>query len=130
MKFFKKKKEKVEPENITWPKYVENLDEKKFYDFLEKYPLCFIDFWAPWCAPCKKMTPRMRRISKMYQGKVAFGKVNTQKEKSLAEKYKIMSIPTFMLFKNGKEKATLTGVNSVGEIKKILEKKSIKKFKN
>ncbi len=122
MKFFKKKKDKEKTKNIKWPKYVENLDEKKFDKFLEKYPLCFIDFWAPWCAPCKKMTPRIRRISKIYEGKIAFGKVNTQKEKKLAKRYNIMSIPTFILFKNGKEKATLTGAKSVFEIKKIINK--------
>jgi len=122
MKFFQKKKKKEETDDIDWPKYVENLDEKKFFSFLEKYPTCFIDFWAPWCAPCKKMTPRMRQISRKYEGKVAFGKVNTQKERNIANRYNIMSIPTFILFKNGKEIANLTGVKSVGEIKKILDK--------
>jgi len=122
MKLFKKKKEKVESENIIWPRYVENLDEKKFESFIQKYPICFIDFWAPWCSPCKKMTPRMRRISKIFEGKVAFGKVNTQKQRKLAEKYNVMSIPTFILFRNGKEKATLSGAKSVGEINKIIKK--------
>ena len=119
MKFFKKKKE-GKPKNIKWPKYVEKLDEENFDSFLENFPLFFVDFYADWCKPCKTMSPRIRRLSKMYQGKVAFGKVNTQKEKNLAKDYKIMSIPTFILFKNSKEKANFSGTKSVGEIKKII----------
>jgi len=64
----------------------------------------------------------MRRLSKLFEGKVAFGKVNTQKNKDTAKKYKIMSIPTLILFKNGKEKATLTGIKSVGSIKETIRK--------
>ncbi len=121
MKFFKKKDEKNK-ENIKWPSYTENLNEKNFYEFIEKYPLCFIDFWAPWCAPCRKMSPRMRRLSKLFEGNVAFGKVNTQKNQDIAKKYKVMSIPNFILFKNGKEIANIRGTKSVGEIKKIIKK--------
>lgn len=119
MKFFKKEKEY---EDVNWPEYVEILNEKNFYDFIKKYPICFIDFWAPHCKPCRKMPPRMRRLSKMFEGKVAFGKINTQKNMEIAKKYKIMSIPTLILFKNGKEKATLTGAKSVGDMKKIIKK--------
>ena len=122
MRFFKKKKDKEKPKNIKWPKYVENLNEKKFDNYLEKYPLLFVDFYADLCKPCKTMSTRIRRLSKMYQGKIAFGKVDTQKNKDLAKNYQIMSLPTFILFKNGKEKATLTGTKSVGELKKILNK--------
>ncbi len=122
MRFFKKKKEKEKPENIKWPKYVENLNEKNFDKYLENYPLLFVDFYANWCKPCKTMSSRIRRLSKMYEGKIAFGKVDTQKNKDLAKNYQIMSLPTFILFKKGKEKATLTGTKSVGELKKILNK--------
>ncbi len=122
MRFFKKKKDKEKPKNIEWPKYVENLSEKNFDKYLENYPLLFVDFYADWCKPCKTMSSRVRRLSKIYQGKIAFGKVDTQKNKDLAKNYQIMSLPTFILFKNGKEKANLTGTKSVGELKKILEK--------
>jgi len=121
MKFLKKKNEK-EPKEINWPKYVEELNEKNFDEFIQRYPLCFIDFWAPWCKPCNTMSPRVRRLSKIFEGKVAFGKINTQKNGDISKRFKIMSIPTLILFKNGKEKATLTGVKSVGSIKKIIIK--------
>ena len=121
MKFLKKKKDK-KLEKIDWPKYTEKLNDENFNDFIEKYPICFVDFWAPWCQPCKKMTSRMRRLSKIFENSVAFGKVNIQKNKEIAKKYNIMSIPSLILFKDGKKKAFLTGAKSVGEIKKILKK--------
>jgi len=68
------------------------------------------------------MSPRIRQLSKRFEGKVAFGKVNIEKNKALAEEYNVMSIPTLLLFINGKEKATLTGLKTVGEIKKIINK--------
>jgi len=122
MKFLKNKEVKEKVKNIKWPKYVEKLNKKEFYDFLEKYQICFIDFYADWCKPCKTMNPRIRRLSKIYYGKVAFGKINTQKEKDLAKKYKIMSIPTYILFKNSKEKANFSGERSIGDLKKVLDK--------
>lgn len=121
---FWKKEQKLET-NLSeddWPNHVEILNEENFNDFIEKFPMCFIDFWAPWCAPCKKMKPRMRRLSKIFEGKVAFGEVDIQKNKSLAKKYKIMSVPSFILFKNEKKKAFFTALKSTGEIKKIIKK--------
>jgi len=121
MRFFKKEKDK-NLEGIDWPSYIKKLNDENFDGFIEKYPICLIDFWAPWCQPCKKMTSRMRRLSKIFEKSVAFGKINIQKNKKIAKKYNIMSIPSLILFKYGKNKAFLTGVKSVGEIKKIIKK--------
>ena len=121
MKFLKKKKEENLQE-VDFPKHIEKLEDKNFKEFIEKYPLCLIDFWAPWCQPCKSMNPRIRRLSKLFEGQVAFGKINTQNNRKTAEKYKVMSIPNLIIFKNGKEKANLTGLKTVGEIKKIINK--------
>ena len=121
MKLWKKKNEKQVQEN-DFPKHIKKLEDKNFNEFIEKYPLCLIDFWAPWCQPCKSMSPRIRRLSKIFEGQVAFGKVNIQNNKNIAKKYKVMSIPNLILFKDGKEKANLTGLKTVGEIKKIIKK--------
>ena len=121
MKFLKKKNEKNIQE-IDFPKHIEILEDKTFKEFIEKYPLCLVDFWAPWCQPCKSMNPRLRRLSKIFEGKVAFARLNTQSNRKTAEKYKVMSIPNLIIFKNGKEKANLTGLKTVGEIKKIINK--------
>lgn len=125
-KLFKNKKTQINdakgkiPKN-KWPDHVINLDEKNFEDFIEKYPLSVIDFWAPWCAPCKSMAPRLRRLSNIYKGKVAFGKINTQENQNLSKKYKIMGIPHLILFKYGEKISSITGIKSVGDIKKIID---------
>ncbi len=87
----------------NWPDHVLNLDGKNFIKFIEKYPLSIIDFWAPWCAPCRTMAPRLRRLSKIYKGKIAFGKLDTQKNQDIAEQYKIKGIPYLMFFRYGKK---------------------------
>ena len=111
-----------------WPDYIVTLDEKNFDDFIQKYPLSIIDFWAPWCNPCKAMMPRLRRLSKIYKGQLAFGRLDTQKNKNLANKYKIMSIPNLIFFSYGKKISSFTGLKSVGDIKDIIDD-LLKKFK-
>ena len=56
------------------PQYVVTLDKNNFNQFIQKYPLSMVDFWASWCAPCRVMAPRLRRLSKIYRDKMAFGK--------------------------------------------------------
>ena len=123
---FKNYKKEHLPENknlsdIKWPEYVVNLDENNFDDFIKKYPLSIIDFWAPWCAPCKAMAPRLRRLSNIYKGKVAFGKINTQENQKIAKKYKIIGIPHLGFFSYGKEISSITGLKSVGDLKNIID---------
>jgi len=104
-----------------WPDYVVTLNGRSFNEFIQKYPLSLVDFWAPWCAPCRAMAPRLRRLSKIYKGKVAFGKIDTQKNPDIAKKYKIMGIPHFGFFSYGKKVAEMTGVKSVGDIKDTID---------
>ena len=104
-----------------WPDYVVTLDGKNLDDFIQKYPISLVDFWAPWCAPCKVMAPRLRRLSKIYKGKVAFGRLNTQENEAISKKYKIMGIPHFILFSNGKKMASMIGVKSIGDIKDTID---------
>ena len=113
-------KEKISEDK--WPDHVINLDEKNFEDFIKRYPLSVVDFWAPWCAPCKAMAPRLRRLSNIYKGNVAFGKINTQQNQDLSKKYKITGIPHLELFKFGEKISSITGLKSVGDIKKVIDK--------
>lgn len=124
--FFKHKKidpdsGKITPKLLDWPEHVITLDKKNFEKFIQKYPLSIIDFWAPWCAPCKAMAPRVRRLSIIYKGKVAFGKLDTQENKDIAKKYRIMGIPHLVFFRYGKKVTSTTGVKSVNDIKELIE---------
>jgi thioredoxin 1 len=68
-----------------------------------------VDFWAPWCGPCKMVAPIVAEISTEYDGKLKVGKVNTDDNQNVAAQYGIMSIPTLMIFKGGKEVARIIG---------------------
>jgi thioredoxin 1 len=60
-----------------------------------------VDFWAPWCGPCRMVAPVVSEIAHEYEGKLKIGKLNTDEEPDIAVRYGIMSIPTLMVFKNG-----------------------------
>lgn len=68
-----------------------------------------LDFWAPWCQPCQMMKPVFEEVSKDFALKALFGKVNTEDEQFLASRFKIRSIPTLIVFKNGKEIERVSG---------------------
>jgi len=97
---------KVPPVN-EWPDYVVTLEKRNFDDFIQKYPLSMVDFWAPWCAPCRVIAPRIRRLSKL----------NTQNNEDIAKQYHIMGIPHLAFFRYGKEVTSITGVRSIGDLK-------------
>lgn len=107
--------------NGQWPDYIITLDKKNFTEFITKYPISLVDFWASWCAPCREMAPRLRRLSKIYKGEVAFGKLDIQNNQDIAKQYKIMGIPHFIVFKNGKKISSITGVKSIGDIKDTID---------
>ena len=68
-----------------------------------------VDFWAPWCGPCQMMGPVVEELASELEGKVKIGKVNVDENPSLAQTYGIMSIPCFILFKNGSVAAQQMG---------------------
>lgn len=69
-----------------------------------------VDFWASWCGPCKMLAPTVAQIAEKYSGKIKVGKVNVDEEESLSREYGIVSIPTVILFKNGKPEKTSIGL--------------------
>ncbi|MDD5618200.1 MAG: thioredoxin [Candidatus Omnitrophica bacterium] len=80
-----------------------------------------VDFWAEWCGPCKKVSPVIEELSKEYKGKVKIAKINVDEGRQTATNFGIMSIPTFMLFKNGKIMKQITGAVSKSELKQVLD---------
>ena len=87
--------------------------------------LLLVDFWAPWCAPCKLMLPVLNEIAESDELNITVGKLNVDQNKIVAKKYKVGSIPTLILFKDGKEATRIKGVKSrkavLKEIKKFVD---------
>ena len=80
-----------------------------------------VDFWASWCGPCRMLGPIIEEIANDYEGKVKVGKVNVDEQPNLASKYGIASIPTVIVFKNGKPEKTLVGLRSKNEIENMIK---------
>lgn len=80
-----------------------------------------IDFWATWCGPCKMMGPVVEQLAAEYEGRVKVGKVNVDEEMELAQKYQVMSIPTFLLFKDGKVEKQVMGARPKEDLEAMLQ---------
>ncbi len=79
-----------------------------------------VDFWAPWCGPCKHLTPILEEVSSEMAEQVMIGKVNIDDNSDLATKFGIMSIPTMLIFKEGKQVESIVGLRNKDEIKEKL----------
>lgn len=80
-----------------------------------------VDYWAPWCSPCKMIAPTLEELAKEYEGKIKVGKLNVDDSPKTTTHYGIMSIPTLMFFKNGKVLEQVVGALSKAELKKKIE---------
>jgi thioredoxin 1 len=90
-------------------------------DVLESATPVLVDFWAPWCGPCRMLSPLIEEIAKEYTGKVKVAKINTDEHPNAAGRYTISAIPTLLFFKGGKLMEQMVGVHSKAEIKKTLD---------
>lgn len=77
-----------------------------------KTGLTLVDFWAEWCMPCKMMVPILNSVAEEVKGGTTIGKINIEQHQSVAAKYNVRSIPTLILFKNGKEHKRYVGVKT------------------
>jgi len=86
-----------------------HLDDEAFDETIVKYPLVVVDFWAEWCMPCKMIAPVIDELVNELSGKVVFAKINIDEDRAAAAKFGISSIPTLLIFKNGKPVDKIVG---------------------
>ena len=80
-----------------------------------------VDFWAPWCGPCRMVAPVVDELAGEYDGKVSFVKINVDENPETARQYGVMSIPTLIIFKNGQPVSNIVGFRPKPELKKNLD---------
>jgi len=107
-------------------KNILTLTEKNFQQ-QTKNKVVIVDFWAAWCAPCRMMAPILNDVADELSGNSAVGKINIEEQKSLADKFSVRSIPTLILFQNGKEVKRFVGIKQkdflLKEIKEYVNQK-------
>ena len=100
---------------------VRHLKDAEFRAFLEEKSVALVDFWASWCGPCRMVGPTIEQLAQEYEGRASVGKVNVDEEGGLAGDFGVMSIPTVVLFKNGKEVDRRIGTMPISEYKAMLD---------
>ena len=94
-----------------------------FDKFLENTNLpVLVDFWAEWCMPCRIMAPVMKELALDYEGKALFAKINVDENPEVASRYNIMSIPHFIIFRNGRPAERIVGAVGRGPMEEALKK--------
>jgi thioredoxin 1 len=97
------------------------MTDSNFASEIAKYPLILVDFWAPWCGPCRMVSPIIEQLAREYSGKAAFGKVNVDENQMTAASFGVQSIPTMIIFKKGKAVDVLIGAMPKGQIEMKLK---------
>jgi len=93
--------------------------DHNFEELIKRYPLVFVDFWAEWCLPCRVISPVIEELAEQYAGKIVFLKVNVDDNPITASRYGIESIPTMIIFKNGRPVDVIVGAYP----KKVIEER-------
>ena len=97
-----KKASETEKKGKSDPNKPVEVTDATFKEVIQNHPLVVVDCWAPWCTPCHMVAPVIEEMARDYAGRILFGKLNVDVNQEVAMQYRIMSIPTLLVFKNGK----------------------------
>jgi thioredoxin 1 len=98
------------------------MTDANFEQTLKNNELVLVDFWAEWCGPCRMVAPVIEELASEYAGKVTVGKLDVDANPQMAMKYRVMSIPTIILFKNGEPAEVLVGAQPKRNFEARLQK--------
>lgn len=98
------------------------IGDRDFESFIKAHDVVVVDFWAPWCQPCKVVTPIVEGLAKEYGDRAAFAKVNVDENQAAAMKYQIMGVPALLFFRGGRVVDRIVGAASRAKIEATLRK--------
>lgn len=98
------------------------VSDATFSETTKKHPLIFVDFWAAWCGPCRMMGSVVDELAKEYAGRAVFAKLNVDENQETASSFGIMSVPTFVILKEGTEVGRLVGAMPKEKLKEEVQK--------
>jgi thioredoxin 1 len=102
---------------------IHNVNEQDFKSIvLDSQKPVLVDFWAVWCGPCRMVAPVVDELSQDYKDRVTFAKVNVDEAPKIASTYNVMSIPTIILFKEGRPHEQVVGYRPKKDIQKVIDK--------
>lgn len=106
--------------NATSDSATVRLTERNFSEIVAATPRLIVDFWAPWCGPCRAVAPVLEEIARTEAGRVVVAKVNVDEESTLAQRYGVQAIPTLLFFKDGRVVDTVVGAPPKAELARRL----------
>lgn len=122
MERLRKEKMKRIIERMNYPDKPVEINDKTISEVIAKYPVVVIDFWASWCTPCRIIAPMIEELAKRYHGRVVFAKLNVDENRITAMRFRIMGIPTLLIFKNKNLVDRIVGVKPIEEIEHRLRR--------
>ena len=112
----REKKPKELMKEAEWPTAPIKTTDANFLEIINRYDVVIIDCWAPWCKPCRAMSPIIDELATILKGQVAFGKLDTDQNQQTAMRFEIESIPTLLVYKGGRLANRLIGLRPKDEI--------------